>query len=527
MSESSNNGAIPDDLASLIERTTLDGLEDEEAFRWLGLLIDLSDDAAHVEGLQLALELAEELGQRNLTARRRALLHYFQSNAIEALRTAQREGWDQRAWEQPELEEAVVHLRLALDWDDNEELSSLRRTQILTNLGNTLSHHGRVVEALRHWDDALEERPSHGMAMMNRGYGLVQYSGLLPQPKDRHVLGIAGYSQLVESLEHPLSEPARQFAESLVQQFAQRHPDLDPAQGPPLHEHSLGESEEEEVYRRWVLERRLFLNPLNELGSISMAAEDSLLLPGLTTPVEVGPYLHSFFAQMKQEFASARFLFYEGTTSSSPHYSDRRVAVPDTLDRPSFSLASEKTKAAFRAAYSLLDKVAFFINDYLNLGEAEHRVGFRKIWYVNSDPRRDLRQDFLTRRRNYPLQGLFWLSKDLFEDAPGFDRPMDPRAKEIWQLRNALEHRYVKLLRREVPEAHMWDGEVLGDDRLARRTSVQDFEALTVRLLRVARAALIYLVLAVYIEEADAEGGGEEGYAPEMPLSPLPHSERV
>lgn len=527
MSDPPGDGAVPDDLASLIERTTLDGLKDEEAFRWLGLLIDLSGDEHHVEGLERALELAEELHERNLTARRQAVLHYFQANAIESLRLAQREGWDQRAWEQPELEEAVVHLRLALDWDDGEELSSLRRAQVLTNLGNTLSHHGRVVEALRHWDDALEERPSHGMAMMNRGYGLVQYSGLLPHAKDRHVLGIAGYSQLVESLKHPLSEPARQRAESLVQQIAERNPNVDPTEGPPLHEHSLGESEDEEAYRRWVLERRLFLNPLNELGPISMAAEDSLLLPSLTTPVEVGPYLHSFFAQMKQEIVSGRFIFYEGTVSSSPHFSDRRVPVPDTLDRPSFSLASEKMKAAFRAAYSLLDKVAFFINDYLDLGEAEHRVSFRKIWYVNSDPRRDLRQDFLARRKNYPLQGLFWLSKDLFEDAPAFDRPLDPRGKEIWELRNALEHRYVKLLRREVPETHMWDGKVLGEDRLARRMTVQDFEDLTLRLLKVARAALIYLVLAVYIEEAGSDDESKDGYTPQMPLSPLPHSERV
>jgi tetratricopeptide (TPR) repeat protein len=527
MSDLPDDGAVPADLAGLVERTTLDGLEDEQAFQWLGRLIDLSGDAEHVEGLELALELAEELRERDLTSRRHAVLHYFQSNAIESLRVAQREGWDQRAWEQPELEEAVVHLRLALDWDDGGELSSFRRAQVPTNLGNTLSHHGRVVEALRLWDDALEERPSHGMAMMNRGYGLVQYSGLLPHAKDRHVLGIAGYSQLVESLKHPLPEPARQIAESLVQQIAQPNPNIDPAEGPPLHEHSLGESEDEQAYRRWVLERRLFLNPLNELGPISMAAEDSLLLPSLTTPVEVGPYLHSFFAQMKQEFVSARFIFYDGTTSSSPHFSDRRVTVPDTPDRPSFSLASEKLKAAFRAAYSLLDKVAFFINDYLDLGELEHRVNFRKIWYVNRDPKQGLRQEFLTRRRNYPLQGLFWLSKDLFEDAPAFDRPIDPRGKEIWNLRNALEHRYVKLLRREVPAAHMCDGEVLGEDRLARRTSVQDFEGLTLRLFRVARAAIIYLVLAVYIEEADAEGGGDEGYAPVMPLSPLPHSERV
>ena len=39
-----------------------------------------------------------------------------------------------------------------------------------------------------------------------------------------------------------------------------------------------------------------------------------------------------------------------------------------TLDSPAYSLATEKMRAAFRVAYSILDKIGFFINDYFAMG---------------------------------------------------------------------------------------------------------------------------------------------------------------
>ena len=48
----------------------------------------------------------------------------------------------------------------------------------------------------------------------------------------------------------------------------------------------LGRSKRERAYRRWSLSERLFLNPINDLGPVSIAARDTLVLPGLT---EVNP----------------------------------------------------------------------------------------------------------------------------------------------------------------------------------------------------------------------------------------------
>ncbi len=74
--------------------------------------------------------------------------------------------------------------------------------------------------------------------------------------------------------------------------------------------------------------------------------------------------LQGFFNQMKQEYASARWLLYEGLQEDRVHFSDHDVRLCNTLDYSCHSLTVEKTKIAFRMAYSLFDKIAFFLNGY-------------------------------------------------------------------------------------------------------------------------------------------------------------------
>jgi len=89
------------------------------------------------------------------------------------------------------------------------------------------------------------------------------------------------------------------------------------------------------------------LNPLNDLGPHAIAAQDVLMLPPVVThfwKVPTMPALQGMYNQLKQEFVSARYLYYEGTTSEALHLSDKDVRLYDTLDSPAYSLAVEKTK---------------------------------------------------------------------------------------------------------------------------------------------------------------------------------------
>ena len=276
--------------------------------------------------------------------------------------------------------------------------------------------------------------------------------------------------------------------------------------------HSMGNSPQERRYRMWALRERLFLNPLNDLGPHSIAAQDVLSLPDFTLKIGETPSLIGFFNQMKQEYVSGRWLLYDGLQSEKVHFSDRRTMIMNTLDYTSHSLAIEKIKAAFRIGYSILDKIAFFLDHYMKLGIEPNRIYFKSIWY---DPKtKAVRKEFAA-SRNWPMRGLYWLTKDLFD--PDLQDVMEPEAQALWDIRNRLEHRYLKIHELLVPRSadstdDMWT------DQLAYSVQRSDFEAKTLRVFRLARSAMIYLSSAMHEEERRRQQANTSGKGP-WPMS--------
>ena len=146
--------------------------------------------------------------------------------------------------------------------------------------------------------------------------------------------------------------------------------------------------------------------------------------------------------------------------------------------------------------YSLFDKIAFFLNAYLELGILKGAVSIKGLWYINQQRKKGIRSEFAS-RENWPLRGLYWLAKDPFEDSPGFREAMDPTARRLSDVRNHLEHKYLKL------HSELWDGpeSSIFNDGLAKSLAHDEFEAMTMHLLGMTRAAIIYLVLGVHREE--------------------------
>lgn len=487
----------------LISRQSLTGLTNEEALAYLGELIDLSFDLKRVEGPKHAIRSFEELRERDLAPAEEAVAHYYVANAwanLRSLTSANTDGaWQ---WKQEEIEKEIIHRRLALQQARLKGLERQRITQNLTNLGNVVNSVGRFVEALEYWNRALSILPKFGMALGNRGYGLVYYASALYDKGHRALFLKFAHSDLKLALTLPLYTDAfrpfnehREWIESVLKrEYLEKEINLE--------NFSLGRSKSEIRYRQWCLPNRLFLNPLNDLGPYPIAARDILTTPNIVTEITEGPYYPGFFNQMKQEFVSARFLYYEGINGMKPHFSDKNVLLYNTLDYPAYSLAVEKVKSAFRTGYSLLDKVAFFLNHYLALGIAEQNVNFKTLWYRGQSKKKGLRPEF-ERRANWPVRGLFWLSKDLYEDKPDFKECLEPDAQRLREIRNQLEHKYLKL------HDEFWSGPPdAGDktsvalaDTLAFSVRRKEFEAKTLRLLKMVRAALIYLSLAIHREE--------------------------
>jgi len=493
-------------------------MEPDEALRAMGLLVDVSFSLKRKEGLRYTIEHLTKLAARDLGAGQRMLNHYFLGNAWHCIRTLVRRGtdadWD---WQYEELENEIAHFRLALRAAEETEVPVTRLCQAHTNLGSALNSAGRFVEAIEHWNAALSLDAGFSMATANKGHGLFAYAAVLYDEGHAALLLRGAHQLLTEGLKGSLVPEAVPLYAELRSRIEAMVPEQFLREGPDLEAWQVEASPEEKAYRGWCLTERLFLNPLNDVGPHAVAARDVLLTPSIVVPFGEGPYYQGFYNQMKQEYVSARYLLYVGARMGGPHYSDGEVLLFNTLDYPSYALSVEQQKLALRSAYSILDKAAFFLNHYMELGLRPNQVSLRRLWYVRGDRRRGLRSEF-QRRPNWPLRGLFWLSKDLFDDETGSREATDPDARCLADIRNRLEHKYLKVHEND------WPGPPDSEDGLARALSDtlahsirrNELTRLALKMMRVARAALIYLSLGVHMEEKarEAKRGSEKIAAP-------------
>jgi len=116
-------------------------------------------------------------------------------------------------------------------------------------------------------------------------------------------------------------------------------------------------------------------------------------------------------------------------------------------------------------------------------------VSFRRIWEQTKNEKFKLYPCF-EGSKNWPLRGLYYLSKDLFDN--DFVDVALPEAKELAGLRNRIEHRYLSLQEYVAP--------VKNTDTHSYIT-IDDFQLKTMRIMSMAREALVYLSLAMYREE--------------------------
>lgn len=512
---------FPADLEGLLA-IEADRLLDRDCLFYVSALIDAAGDESSVAGLDRAESILTHLAGRPLPPADQARLHYLRAN-LWAHRNGivgDRRSW---AWNQPAAERELLELRNAVRHEGFADLGDISQAQILNNLGNSLNTLGRFIEAIEAWDRALIAFPQLGMARGNRGMGLADYARAVYDPGHGHVMAVAGWHGLGTALandaiiESDGLEPAFAGFAQLRAEIAEAIDIEAVVAGVSLDGHSLGRGKAEREYREWCLQHRLFINPLNDIGARSIAAHDVLTLPSIVVPAaSVGvPAAIRFFNVMKQEYVSARFALYEGLNAADRvHFSDRDVLIYNTLDYPAFSLAVERIKAAFRTAYATFDKAAFVLNAHFRLGHKERQVNFRNVWFDKGKPRK--LHPALEGLANWPLRGLFWLSKDIFED--DFRDATEPDARALYELRNHLEHKFVY-----VHDDGLWPHMLFGGTESPPEglisVSVSELGVKTMRMMKLARAVLIYLSLAIHAEERRREGA-RDGIAMPMILQP-------
>jgi hypothetical protein len=190
--------------------------------------------------------------------------------------------------------------------------------------------------------------------------------------------------------------------------------------------------------------------------------------------------------EIKERFAIARLLLFEAYDSPyQAKFYDEITSYIDLLDHSIYGVRSAKLKLTFEAAYNVLDKIASFINEYLNLGINEKSVGFISPLWKKQHNDTSLRQEII-KCDNIHLYALYDIARDLTRDS--YLLPL----KEI---RDVSTHHYLVT---HVFSEGDWHVE---SDGPQYHIGYRELLYRGISLLQVVRAAVIYLIAFIKEEE--------------------------
>lgn len=365
------------------------------------------------------------------------------------------------------------------------------KLSLYTNYGNALSRCGRRIAAIQQYKRAISLNKDFGMALGNLGIAYKHYAMMVSDNVHRDYMNHFAYNLLSKAIcvnDKNVHKNACECFHNAISEYTEEYIEafLKPSLEIPQYEYK---NEEELLYRTWALENNLFLNPLNDLPVDELCfAADVLQLPSMVVDINAKPVFHGMLNQIKQDYVFARYQLYQGMQQQyETHFADKDTYLLNTADYPQYSIRIEMIKSSFQTLYSLLDKCAYFLSHYFDLGIKERDISFHSIW--ENQKMKELNKQ----HKNYALWSLRWIGKDFYNKL--MDSP-NPYAKRTCEIRNALEHRYTKVV---------WDlfsdrqnGEI---DNLAFYISESELINETIKLLHIIREAIISMVLAVGIEE--------------------------
>jgi tetratricopeptide (TPR) repeat protein len=394
--------------------------------------------------------------------------------------------------------------------DDDASLDT--RVQALTNLGNSYDHEGRDIDALACWEKTLALRPDFAMAHGEIGICLAGIAPFMGEHTPTVLL------QARAALDRALSDPEQVLmygSPAALRSFEVWRERLGDGSS---NQHEHGPRQWSDPHLRWCFERSLFLHVshaclqedvqcLDQVGIRRLLSEH-----GEDEQQRVRDILDALNA-VKQDYTSARYMCWLATDADSPVRDDMasvtaRASYVDNLTYARWGVRTGIASQAFAATTNLLDKVASFLHLYYRTQRRSHTVYFRTLWHPgNKDVMDPEFAEALKDHTNRGLIALLDLSCDLEEETP---------LAALLKRRHAATHRFLvthQMFAEEQPGP--WLDHV----------EWGDFVEQSIEQLRVARAAILYLIRTVDASESkrarlDTEKGIKRGVLPLHHMNP-------
>lgn len=438
--------------------------------------------------------LTKQLDDENLNLFDKMLANYLLGESYNVL--IQKTCSPQEAqFNNPIVWKAVFYYRMALLYVEGifekKQVALLvtaknQRYNALIKLGDVYSHMGRLQDGVECYKDAALLYPNDYRWKFHFGFTLFNTHSYYERAAERFVVSLMK-DLLRDCLDMKEYSQLANYVYDIIKDW--ESPDLN--EDNPIN----FEATEEGDYNHWVNQNVLRLNAYNDINFTStLCQEDSLYFDGVFSPkTEPDSWrrLFQMLNEIKQEYVSARYMLYSYfMKSGSSHVSDKNVRLADLYDRSNYSFHLELAKSAFRSLYSILDKIAFVLNEYLDLNMNPERVNFSNVWYENSKLYR-IKEAILKYKSLYSLAGLLFIRNDIYGGADDYLQAKE--TKLLKKVRNAIEHRAIIIV----------DDGMLEDDGSVLNISRMEFERVSINLIKTVRQAIFCFVNAVNHIEYD------------------------
>jgi len=355
---------------------------------------------------------------------------------------------------------------------------------MLTNLGNVLDSAHRWIEAYECYREALIVYPQNGTASGNAAQLLNRIA-----PNDT----LGHQTHLIELAQHHAQHAKDNLdtVKELAGELAVATYQILPADiASPS---AIPQIDTTSEYETFIARNRLYLAPILDGLAHNRRRWDDVHVRLLIERIETGPEVPPVIAmvnELKADYLVARDLLYQGL--KNPPANDDTGRYLDTLDYASYGKQSSRLVLAQRSSLDLLDKIAVAINEHFNLAMLSDRVTFINIWRErpaadNWRPR--LRQ--ILEVGNPGLIALSDIAADLLEKGPHEEPPLLSAERAA---RNTGTHRFTVL--------HDMTAGAYRASKAIDHHDLRAFQKMSLRTLKLARAALLYFLEAIFFDSA-------------------------